>query len=145
IGLSKYSQEPAQTEGRTVLHNFRFGRISQLSGFSEGIVKFTKAINQLILERVLPRQDSAVRDGIAQEIGRKISFLRDDAEKLVVSFHNETLHKLAFLRRDRSRPVKHVLKLAAFKNDGSQSNLVEQLLVVQRLNDHADATGDLRF
>src|SRR5207245_1558946 len=141
----KYPEEPAQTEGWTVLHNLRFRRIPQLLCFCKRVVQFTKAINQFVLERVFPRQDSAVGHRVSQEISRKISLLRNDAEKLVVSFHYETLHELAFLGRNRACPIKHVLKLAAFKNDGSESHFVQQLLVVEGLNNDGDAAVDRRF
>src|ERR1700746_871437 len=109
--------------------------MSQLLGFSKRVFEFTKPVDQLIVERIFARKNSAIGDRVAQQIGRKISLLRDDAEKLVVGFHDETLDQFAFLRGDRSRTIEHVLEFAALKNDGSQSDFVEQLFVIQRLDD----------
>src|SRR6266699_797337 len=58
---------------------------------------------------------------------------------------NETLDKLTLLRGNRPCAIEHILKLAAFENDGSESDFVEQLLVIQRLDDDADAASDRCF
>src|SRR6202040_611519 len=104
--------------------------------------QLAKSIDQSVVEGVLARENPAVGDGVAEQIGGKISLFGHDAEKFVVSFHNETLHQLALLRRHRSRAVEHVLELSAFENDGSEADFVKQLLVVQSLDDDADAAGD---
>ncbi len=66
----------------------------------------------------------------------------DDAKKLVVGLHNETLDQFAFFRRHRPCAVEDVLKLTAFKNDRSEPDFIEQLLVIEGLDDDADAAGD---
>ena len=86
-----------------------------------------------------------VGDCVAEKIGRQISLLCNDPEKLVVRAHDEVLHELPFLRRNRSRSVQHVFEFAALKNYGCEADLVKQLLVIQGLNDYADAPGDRRF
>src|SRR5207302_1900869 len=92
--------------------------------------------------RFFAGRNAAVGDAIAQSIGGNAAFFRDDAEKFVVHFHDETLHELAFLLRHRSGAIEHSVKLAAFENDGGEADFVEELFVVQRLNDDADAAGD---
>jgi hypothetical protein len=95
-----------------------------------------------VFECVLARQNSPVSDRIAQEVCGKISFLCNDAKKFVVSIHDKALHELVFFRSDRPRAVEHVLEFSAFENHGSESDLVKQLLVIQRLNNDADTAGD---
>ena len=68
--------------------------------------------------------------------------MRDDAEKFLVRLHDETLDVVALLRCHWSRTVQDVLELTAFENDRRQAELVEELFVIQRLNDHADASGN---
>src|SRR5436190_20134290 len=108
----------------------------------ESVVQLTKAIDQFVFERFLAGQNPAIGNRITQLIGWEVPLLRNDAEKLVVSFHDEVLHKVAFFRRDWSGAIEHVFKFAALKYNGRKAYLVEQLLIIQRLNDDADAAGD---
>ena len=94
-------------------------------GFRKRVLEFTKAIDQFAVEGVLARKNSTIGDRVAQLIGREISLFCNDAEKLVVGFHDETLDKLTLLRGDRPRAIEHVLKLATLENDGSESDFVE--------------------
>ena len=87
------------------------------------------------------RKNSTVGDGVAQKLSRQISLLCDNSEKLVVRAHNEVLHELPLFRRNRSRSVEHVFEFAALKNYGCEPDFVKQLLVIQSLNDYADAPG----
>src|SRR5581483_8647303 len=87
-------------------------------------------------------ENSAVGHGIAKEIRRQISFPGHHPEEFIVGFHHKILDELAFLRRDWPGAVEHVFKLAAFEYHRSESDFVEQLLVIERLNNHADAAGD---
>ena len=78
-----------------------------------------------MLKRFLAGQNPAVGNRIAQKISLKVSLLRDDAEKLVVSFHDKVLHEIALFRRNWPGTIEHVLEFAAFENHGSKPNLVK--------------------
>src|SRR6266550_4491612 len=145
LRFSKYPQEPGKTEWRSVLHDFRVWRIGQFFCFSERVVQFTETIYEFVLQCFFARENSPISDRVAEKIGRQVSLLCDDAEKFVVRIHNEVLYELPFLRRDRSRSVQHVFEFAALKNYGCEADFVKQLLVIQGLNDYADAPGDCRF
>src|SRR6266481_4971168 len=145
LRFSKYAQEPGKTKWRRVLHNFCIWRIGQLFCFSEGVVEFTETIYKFVLQCFFARENSPIGDRVAEKIGRQVSLLCDDAEKFIVRAHDEVLHELPFLRRDRSRSVQHVFEFAALKNYGCKADFVKQLLVIQGLNDYADAPGDRRF
>ena len=141
-GFPKHSQKTYQIERRTVFHHGRSRRISHLLRGRVRVLNLTKRIDQFVLERIFSRKNTAIRNSSAQTFGREIPFLGDDAEKLIVGFHDETLHVIALLRSDGTGAVEHVLKLAAFKSDRPQTDLIEKLFVIQGLNDNADAPGN---
>src|SRR6266581_1147635 len=66
IRLTECANETTQAEGRAVLHNFRFRRVSQLLRFEECIFQLAKPINQLVIEGISARKNAAVGNRIAQ-------------------------------------------------------------------------------
>src|SRR5216684_4595330 len=81
VGLSEHAEKAAQAEGRAVLHNFRFRRTPQLLRLGEGVFQLAKSIDQFVVEGVFARENPAVGNGVAEQIGRKIPLFGDDAEK----------------------------------------------------------------
>src|ERR1700693_4040987 len=73
VGLSEHAEKAAQAEGRAVLHNFRLRRSPQLLRFGEGVFQLAKSIDQFVVESVLARENPAVGDGGAEEIGGGVS------------------------------------------------------------------------
>src|SRR6202162_5698634 len=73
VGLSEHAEKAAQAEGWAVLHDFRFRRTPQLLRFGEGVFQLAKSIDQFGVEGVLARENSAVGDGVAEQIGGEIS------------------------------------------------------------------------
>src|SRR5437868_15239861 len=89
VGLSEHAEKAAQAEGRTVLHDFRLRRTPQLLRFGEGVFQLAKSINQFVVESVLARENPAVGDGVAKQIGGKNTPLVADSEKYVTRFHKD--------------------------------------------------------
>ena len=121
----KRAQKSAQNKRRPVLHNRSVGRVTQLTCLGKCVFDLPKSIDEFVFERILTRKNAPIRDGIAQTFCWKIAFARDDAEKFIVRFHDETLDVIAFFRRDRPRTVKHVLEFAALKNNRREPDFIE--------------------
>src|SRR4030095_11002534 len=58
IGFSQYPEEAEQTKRRAVFHDFGLRRISEFFRFPKCVFQFTEAIDQLVFECVLTRQNS---------------------------------------------------------------------------------------
>src|ERR1043166_4566290 len=64
------AEEAAPGEGRSVFDDGRAGRTAQFLRFRKRIFDLSRAVDQLVLERVFSGQNPAVRDRISQAIGR---------------------------------------------------------------------------
>src|SRR5207245_2275974 len=114
-------------------------RATKLLGLGKGVLEFTDPVDQLVLKRLLAGENAAVRDRVAQIVRRQIALLRHHSQKLIINLHDEALHVIALLRRHWARAIQHVFELSAFEYDRGEADFIEQLLVVQRLNNNADA------
>ena len=84
VRASEGAEETAPGKGRPVFNNRRARRTTQFLRLSEGIFDLSGAVDQLVIERVFPGQNPAIRNRISQPIRGQIPFASDDAEKLLV-------------------------------------------------------------
>src|SRR5690242_2249570 len=89
VRFAQHPKEPAETEGRSIFHDRRTPGIPELTRLLVGVFELPYAVDQFVLQRFFARQNSTVRDAIAQTICGQISLFRHHSEKLIICLHDE--------------------------------------------------------
>jgi hypothetical protein len=136
------AEETAEFERRLVANDRRGLDPAQFHGFGVGILDFPGGIDEVGRLGVLAGNDAAIGEAVAEFVLIEFALAGDDADEFAVGIHDHLLHVVLFLLGEFARAGEHVLELAAFESDGGEADLVEKLLVVERLHDHADRAGE---
>ena len=60
--LAQHAQHATETEGRSVLHDLRIGRMTEFLRLCKSVFDLTQAIDQLVIEGVATRENTSVGD-----------------------------------------------------------------------------------
>src|SRR4051812_45908200 len=72
VCFSESTEEFSETKGRAIFHNHRSGGVAELLRLIERIFNLSQPVDQLLVERFLAGENSAVGNAVAQTFRRQI-------------------------------------------------------------------------